>query len=122
MAKKSADDTYTGEEAKNRLVAELRGARLAGAMPMKEVARKKADQPQANLKKVKSRRARVAVAKAKKGSPPNEGVPAGAHCSGRAGVGGLFPMVDPVARPAGSCPVGSNPANASSPPATTAAR
>ena len=69
MAKKPDHDTYTEEETPRRFEAALRGARIAGPKPMKDVPRKraesKADQPKANLKKVKSRRARVAVAKAK---------------------------------------------------------
>jgi hypothetical protein len=35
MSTKKPDDKYSDEEAKDRLVAALRGARIAGHMPMK---------------------------------------------------------------------------------------
>jgi hypothetical protein len=51
MAKKSDDDQYSDEEARDRLVAALRGAQLAGHKPMESLIKKK---PKA--KKLKSKK------------------------------------------------------------------
>ena len=42
MNSKKPSDQYSAEEAKDRLVAALRGARLAGHVPMKAKAKKEA--------------------------------------------------------------------------------
>jgi hypothetical protein len=51
MAKKPDEDRYSDEEAKSRLVAALRGARLAGHKPMESLIKKKP-----KVKKTKSKK------------------------------------------------------------------
>ena len=79
MARKAdSDDQFSPEEVKHRFEAALRGARIAGPKPMKDVPRKraesKAQKTKAELKAGKTRRAVVAadtVKKKKAAKPPS---------------------------------------------------
>jgi hypothetical protein len=68
MPKKPPADaaTYDDKEAEDRLIAALRGARIAGAKPMKDVPRKRGEskphKPQAELKAGKAQPRRKARA------------------------------------------------------------